>query len=60
VSTENENQIWNKNAQIQHTNPNSHDLPQGSAFKNSTFSPRSAFMFCMNLRKHRGYFHTEH
>jgi len=29
VKTENENQIWNKNAQIQRLNPTSHDLPQG-------------------------------
>jgi len=53
VNTENENQIWNKNAQIQHLNPNSHDLPQGSAFKNSTFRPHSARMFCLDLRKQR-------
>jgi hypothetical protein len=29
VKTENENQIWNKNAQIQRPNPTIHDLPQG-------------------------------
>lgn len=53
VNTENENKIWNKNAQIQHMNPNSHDLPQGSVFKNSTFCPRSALTFCKDLRKQR-------
>jgi len=44
VNTENENRIWNKNAQIQYLNPTSHNLPQCSALKNSTFCPRSAFV----------------
>jgi hypothetical protein len=59
VKTENENQIRNKNAQIQRLNPTSHDLPQGSALKNSTICPRSAFMFCMDLRN-KNYFPTQH
>jgi hypothetical protein len=52
VNTENGNQIWNKNARIQHLNPTTnHDPPQASALKNSTFCQRSAFMFCMDLRE---------